>query len=44
MAILHGEETLYFEKPIVPGTKYTIDERMVDLQDKKKATVYYTES
>jgi hypothetical protein len=39
MQLLHGEETITIERPIEVGTKYVIQEKIVDLQDKGKGTV-----
>jgi hypothetical protein len=36
MQLLHGEETITIEKPLKVDTKYVIQEKIVDLQDKGK--------
>lgn len=30
MMLLHGEETATFEKPLIPGTTYVIEEKIAD--------------
>jgi len=39
MMILHGEEKVEFVSPIEAGTTLLVYEKIIDLQDKKKATV-----
>jgi len=43
MQILHGEESMYFEKPIQPNMKYKTSQKLIDIQDKVKATVTINE-
>ena len=37
--LLHGEEKVTFEKPLVPGNKYIVEEGIADFQDKGKGAV-----
>ena len=39
MQLLHGEETITIEKPLKHDTKYVVQEKIVDLQDKGKGAV-----
>ena len=39
MMLLHGEEQVTFEKPLVPGEKYIVEESIADLQDKGKGAL-----
>lgn len=39
MMLLHGEETVEVFKQVEPDTKVLVQDTLVDLQDKKKATV-----
>lgn len=39
MQLLHGEETITIEKPLKHDTKYIVQEKIVDLQDKGKGGV-----
>ena len=39
MMVLHGEEQVTFEKPLVHGTRYVIEESLADLQDKGKGAL-----
>lgn len=39
MQLLHGEETITIEKPLKIDTKYLIQEKVVDIQDKGKGCV-----
>ena len=39
MQLLHGEEIITIEKPLKHDTKYHIQERIVDIQDKGKGAV-----
>ena len=38
MMLLHGEEQVTLEKPLIPGTKYIVEEKIVDFQDKGKGS------
>lgn len=42
--LLHGEEQVSFTKPLVPGEKYTVQEKIVDLQDKGKGALLIIDS
>jgi hypothetical protein len=44
MMLLHGEEQLTIHEPIKTDTKYIIQEKMVDLQDKGKGGVMIVDS
>ena len=44
MMLLHGEENLEIFKPIVPGQKYDVQEKVVDCQDKGKMTFLFIEA
>lgn len=44
MMLLHGEEQLTIHEPIKTDTKYVIQEKMVDLQDKGKGGVMIVDS
>ena len=39
MTLLHGEEQITIERPLKLDTKYTIQEKIADLQDKKKGAL-----
>lgn len=39
MHLLHGEENLIIEKPLVPDKKYVVHEHIADVQDKKKGAL-----
>jgi len=39
MMILHGEESVYFIKPIESGVKYTVTDKVSDIQDKGKGAL-----
>ena len=39
MQLLHGEETITIEQPLKTDTKYVVQEKIVDLQDKGKGSV-----
>lgn len=44
MMLLHGEEQLTIHEPVKTDTKYIIQEKMVDLQDKGKGGVMIVDS
>lgn len=44
MMLLHGEESVEVFQPLVPDSIYVCQETLVDLQDKKKATVMVIET
>ena len=44
MNLLHGEESVDVFKPILPDTRLTIQDSVVDLQDKGKATLVVVQS
>merc|ERR1711957_1112921 len=39
MMILHGEESVYFIKPIESGVKYSVTDKVSDIQDKGKGAL-----
>jgi len=39
MSLLHGEESVIFIKPIEPDVKYTVTDKVSDIQDKGKGTL-----
>ena len=39
MMLLHGEEDVYFHKPLAKGTTYVIQESIADIQDKGKGAL-----
>ena len=39
MQLLHGEESVKSIKPLVPNTKYEVQEKIIDLQDKGKGAL-----
>lgn len=39
MMLLHGEESLTIVKPLRLGTRYTVQSKLVDIQDKGKGAV-----
>lgn len=44
MNLLHGEESVEVFKPILPDTRLSIQDSVVDLQDKGKATLVVVQS
>ena len=44
MMLLHGEEQVIFEKPLVPGDKYIVEENIADFQDKGKGALLIFDS
>lgn len=44
MMLLHGEEQINFNQPVKVDTKYIIQEKMVDMQDKGKGGVLIIDS
>jgi len=44
MMLLHGEEQVIFEKPLVPGEKYLVEENIADFQDKGKGALLIFDS
>ena len=44
MQLLHGEEQVTFDKPMVPGEKYIVEENIADLQDKGKGGLLIIDS
>ena len=44
MMLLHGEESVEVFQPLIPDSTYVCQETLVDLQDKKKATVMVIET
>lgn len=44
MMLLHGEESVTMIKPLEPGTKYNIFEKIVDIQDKGKGALMYVDA
>lgn len=44
MNLLHGEETLTIFKPVKHDTKYTIQSKLIDVQDKGKGAVLISDA
>jgi len=44
MMLLHGEENLEIYKPISPGSKYRVEEKILDCKDKGKFALLMIES
>lgn len=44
MSLLHGTEEIFIEKPLEAGTKYTVQEHLMDFQDKGSGALLVIDS